>query len=718
MTTNIVKISIDQSVQTLVAGNSHTCALLQNGSAKCWGDNTYGQIGIEEVIRRGSRPNEMGSNLPTLTFEKPIIQMVAGSSHTCALLQNGNVKCWGSHEFGQLGIGESTNLGVVKGSMQDPKSVPLGAKNHAVFLTAGASHTCALLQNGNAKCWGDNTYGQLGIGDTDHRGKQLEEMGDALPEVQFAQQIKKITAGASHTCALLQNGNAKCWGNNTYGQLGLGDTNHRGDQPNEMGANLPVVPLKSNQTFSEIVSGGHFNCALLNDGQAQCWGNNTDGQLGQGNTSNRGDQPNEMGDHLPVIEVISPHHVKQGVAVIATSKHSCAILDNDIIKCWGDNTHGQLGLGDTNQRGDQPKEMGARLSYVQLGSTVTAISVNTHFSCAILSQGKVKCWGNNTDGQLGLNSQTSIGKQIQDMNHNLPTIDLAEKVTQLTLGNNFACVLLQNQNVQCWGNNIYGQLGLGDRNARGDHTLPVGSTTINLGTGRTAKSITAGDSHACAILDNNTVKCWGRNLYGQLGQGNVTEYGSIPNMGDTLPVVNLGAGRTAKSITAGNSHTCAILDNNTVKCWGNNSSGQLGLGDENRRGDGLNEMGDALPVVNLGTGHTAKSITAGNSHTCAILDNNTIKCWGNNNSGQLGLDDTSKRGDGVNEMGDALPVVNLGVGRTAKSITAGFENTCAVLDNQMLKCWGNNSSGQLGLGDTNHRGDQANEMTTLQHVSL
>jgi Ca2+-binding RTX toxin-like protein len=184
--------------------------------------------------------------------------------------------------------------------------------------------------------------------------------------------------------------------------------------------------------------------------------------------------------------------------------------------------------------------------------------------------------------------------------------------------------------------------------------------TVALGTGRTATAITAGDYHACALLDNATVKCWGDNGTGLLGLGDVANRGDSPGeMGDALPAVALGAGRTATAISAGGVHTCALLDNDQAKCWGRNAEGQLGLGDTANRGDSPGEMGDALPAVALGTGRTATAITTSSLHTCALLDNDQAKCWGRNLEGQLGLGDTANRGDGPGEMGDALPAVDL-----------------------------------------------------------
>ena len=307
------------------------------------------------------------------------------------------------------------------------------------------------------------------------------------------------------------------------------------------------------------------------------------------------------------------------------------------------------------------------------------------------------------------------GEGTGEMGDALPTVDLGtgRTATAITAGSAFTCALLDNGSVKCWGFNASGQLGLGDKASRGEATGEMGDAlpAVSLGTGRTATAITAGGAHTCALLDNGTVKCWGANAAGRLGLGDVSPRGDdAGEMGDSLPAVTLGTGRTATAITAGGAHTCARLDNATVKCWGDNGSGRLGLGDTAARGDAAGEMGDSLPAVNLGTGRTATAITAGSDHTCTRLDNATVKCWGDNGSGQLGIGDSLSRGDAPGEMGDALPAVALGTGRTATLLTAGAGATCARLDNAGLKCWGNGVSGRLGQGDSAPRGDDAGEM--------
>ena len=292
---------------------------------------------------------------------------------------------------------------------------------------------------------------------------------------------------------------------------------------------------------------------------------------------------------------------------------------------------------------------------------------------------------------------------------------------QIISGSYHTCVRYNDGSVKCWGLNSSGQLGLGDTTTRGSLANQGGSNLpfVNLGTGRTAKGLAAGYTHTCAILDNNSVKCWGLNSSGQLGQGDTTTRGtSATTMGDGLLAINLGTGRTALKIAAGNAHTCAILDDNTLKCWGANLYGQLGRDNTTNVGNTAGSMGNTLLAVNLGVGFTAKEVSAGLDHTCVILDNNTLKCFGRNDRGQLGYDSTTTLGDSAGEMA-ALATVNLGVGRTAVSISNGYSFTCALLDNGLVKCWGRNQSGQLGL-DSNvvTKGSAAGDMASLVGINL
>jgi alpha-tubulin suppressor-like RCC1 family protein len=412
-------------------------------------------------------------------------------------------------------------------------------------IVTGASHACALLTDGNVKCWGDNSYGQLGLGDTDWRGDHADEMGDFLPTVDLdaPDAVTQIAAGAQHTCALLYKGVVKCWGDNQYGQLGLGDEEPRGDGPGEMGAALPAVWLSSTYTATQIVAGGAHTCALLGDGSVKCWGLNDSGQLGHGTSFNRGDDALEMGTYLTAVSLGTG---RTAVQLAAGLSHTCALLDDDSVKCWGNNAFGQLGQGSQFNRGDDQLEMGTYLSAIQLG------------------------------------------------------------------------------------------------------------------TGRTARSIAAGYQHTCALLDDDSVKCWGQNDFGQLGNGDEEDRGDEPaEMGNALPAIGFGLVLDPPSkIAAGGYHTCALLGTN-LRCWGMGTSGQLGLGDSADRGDDAGEMGSSL-TVDLSSTRDPVQVAAGWQFTCARFGNNRIKCWGSNVNGQLGLGDPTMRGTDPSDMGDALPQIDLG----------------------------------------------------------
>ena len=417
------------TARAVTAGSDHTCALVDNGTVKCWGRNNYGQLGLGDAATRGDAPNEMGDNLPAVDLGagRTATAITAGTDHTCALLDNRTVKCWGHNFRGGLGLGDAATRGDGPNEMGDNlPAVDLGAGRTATAISAGSGYTCAVLDNATVKCWGDNSTGQLGLGDIAWRGDQAAEMGDSLPAVNLGtgRTATAVTAGLTHTCARLDKATVKCWGYNGYGGLGLGDIAQRGDQAGEMGNNLPAVDLGTGRTATAVSVNSLSTCAVLDNATVKCWGASGNGQLGLGSPGNRGDDPNEMGDNLPAVSLGT------GRTATAlgrrTNSHMCALLDNATVKCWGYNGSGQLGLGDTADRGDGPGEMGDILPAVPLGSgrTATAVTSGNLHSCALLDTRSVKCWGDNEFGQLGLGSTADQGNSAGEMGDNLPAVDL------------------------------------------------------------------------------------------------------------------------------------------------------------------------------------------------------------------------------------------------------------------------------------------------------
>jgi alpha-tubulin suppressor-like RCC1 family protein len=428
--------------------------------------------------------------------------------------------------------------------------------------------------------------------------------GNEMPGAPLA--ARSLTAGSNHTCAILVNNRVKCWGQNN-GALGLGDAQDRGDGPGEMGDDLPFVDLGTGRTATAISAGGGYTCALLDNSTVKCWG----AAPGNGTPNGLGDNPGEMGDNLLPISLGTG---RSATAISAGDTHACALLDNATVKCWGNGANGRLGLGNTTSRGYSPNQMGDNLPTVALGTgrTATAISAGGNHTCALLDNGTVKCWGYAGWGGLGYGNENSLGDQPGEMGDSLPTVNLGTTATAVSTGYDHTCVILTGGAVRCWGYNLYGQLGIGS--AASYQTSPTGS--LSLGAGRTAAALSGGES-TCVLLDDGTVRCWGRGADGQLGQGVVDDYGNqTGELPHTLAPVALGTGRTATFVTTARSyHTCARLDDGSVKCWGFNTAGQLGQGNQLNRGDGPGEMGDALPAIDLGSATPANPTCDGQAVT-------------------------------------------------------------------------------------------------------
>ena len=430
-------------------------------------------------------------------------------------------------------------------------------------------------------------------------------------------------------------------------------------------------PACGSHCVVQIVAGGYHTCVLLQNGALKCWGRNNDGQLGLGDSTSRGGTGWEMGNALPYVDVGG-----FVVELAAGSFHNCARLSGGQVKCWGYNNLGQLGLGDIGNRGNAGTEMGSALPGVNLVDADYAaigLTAGNDHSCAMFDSGNqrlLKCWGGNDFGQLGLGDVSNRGNSAGEMGAALPSIDPGSGMVRGIFAgplSSHGCGLIEPAGLspvlKCWGNNADGQLGLGDLIDRGDQPGQMGSwlPPVAAGPGASVQRVTAGSNHTCALFGNGQVKCWGVNNYGQLGQGDTVARGGAPDSAPTmLPAVDLGASISPIDVVAGGDFTCVLFGGGSVKCWGRNSNGQLGLGDNASRGDDVGEMGAALPAIDLGWDRHAQAIALGQQHACALLDDNMVKCWGDGYYQQLGIGDTADRGNTAGEMGDTLPVVNLG----------------------------------------------------------
>jgi hypothetical protein len=375
------------------------------------------------------------------------------------------------------------------------------------------------------------------------------------------------------------------------------------------------------------------------------------------------------------------------LSVWAGGASTCIVMaDTGDLMCWGRNDDGRLGYGHLENIGDD--EVPADAGSVTMGSVVVDVAVGAQHTCALRDDHSVVCWGYDADGRLGYApKETPEG----EMPMALPAVDLGADVIQLAAGVSHTCALTDAGAVRCWGQGTRGRLGYGDVESIGDDESPSSAGDLSLGAAAT--QVTVGLHHSCALLEGGGVRCWGRGDQGQLGTASVDDVGDDEFPADFPPV---GLTAPAVQISAGGEHTCAVLEGGFVQCWGRGDSGQLGYGHAERIGD--DEEPWTAGFVELGA--PALQVSAGNEHTCALLDNGRVRCWGNGDLGQLGYGNE----DTVDDPRPPMETLNLG--GKALEISAGGDHTCAAINTGGVVCWGSGAQGRLGYGNTNNVGDK------------
>ena len=493
-----------------------------------------------------------------------------------------------------------------------------------------------------------------------------------------------VATGGNHNCALTESGGVLCWGYNGWGQLGNGSTV---DSP------VPVSVIGLDSGVTAIAAGLRHTCALLDAGGVKCWGHNGDGQLGDGTG---------LDSSTPVAVAGLP----SGVAHIDAGWFGmCALTVDGAALCWGDNEYGRVGDGTTEDRF-------APVMVTGLDAGVLAIATDSFHSCAVTAGRALECWGDNSYGQFGNGTYDASLTPT-------PATTFAAPVASVVTGEGNTCSLSMAGRVQCSGNGDFGHLGDGSW-----HGSNAGAVQVS-GLGAGVVQLAGGYRHTCAQLEDSSLRCWGEGDRDQLGNGvpvirtspvDVVGLGAAQQMGiglwhtcglsaaspatcwgynfygqlgdgtvipHTLPAPVQDMQPGALAIVAGQSHSCAITADGTVRCWGYNSVGQLGIGS-------LGGFFSSPVAPDLGA--PTAMLSAGTDHTCAVSDGGGAKCWGLNNAGQLG--------DGTTVYW-AVPVGVSGLSAGVSGIAAGGEHSCAVMDTGHVKCWGSNYSGQLGDGTFN-----------------
>jgi len=763
------------SVTQVACGQSHTCALLSNGDISCWGANFNGQLGrgtITSVLNPGLFP----PTHVTTNASVSVVKLSLGSYHSCALLSNGYVTCWGYNQYGQLGVLNSTSLN--NASSVVPIQLLNSTAYTAVQIDAGDSHTCALLSDWSVHCWGLGSSGQLGYSSTVNVADSVlrQFRGPVAITTNASIHVVQLSAGYGHTCARFNDGSLKCWGDNLGGALGVTTSvSNIGISPSTAVINYGPVATGATRANAalDLCTGFYYTCSIFNTEPTRdlvCWGSGFNGRLGTGNTTS---QDNVTA--LPSIPACTDTYTAQPTAYPTLSPTRSpsttafptksptvspspsptrtpteCVVALTLTDSYGDGWNGaiisingtligsafntgtvynhplfSLPLGSTTPivkiaAGNFPTEVGFIVSQDSYSGPIRYTLAENGLFVSTAINGPLVALTCSANGVLsvGVATQSPTASPTQSTTAS-PTLSPALSSTlsptlsptpsptrtrvgclgtpvQIESGGSHACVLSSEGEVMCWGSNFYGQLGNWPTGQNlGDNELVSTAEPVQLPLDRKATQVCAGLSHTCALLNDSSVVCWGQNAFGQLGNQNTGVDINPFVSGPPQPVtVTSNSTLSVTQVDCGWYHTCVVLSSGDISCWGQNNNGQLG-----RNGIVNVYTPEAFPPTHV-TSNSAVSVvklSLGSYHSCALLSDGTVTCWGWGSSGRLGtLSITS-----LNNATNVVPIQLLnGIAYTAVQIQAGGSHTCALLNDSSVHCWGLGVSGRLGYSST------------------
>jgi alpha-tubulin suppressor-like RCC1 family protein len=375
----------------IALGFNTTCAILDNGNVRCWGNNNQGQVGLG-ITKTPIGRDETPDSFPTLNVGtgRTVTEVATGEQSTCALLDDASVRCWGGQTFGpSIGVPGSPNR------VRAPLDVgPTNVGGPTTAIAVGRYHACALLANGTVRCWGDASKGQLGYGNTNNIGDNETPASAGPVPLGAGRTATAISAGRFHTCALLDNGSIRCWGERdamTGQAAAIGDNEPASDgplvEPADLGGNRAVA----------VGAGNRSTCALAENGDVYCWGQQEGARFSTGTNTN----------------VLVPTQVDLGgkkvKAIGHGFEHVCVVFVDGKLACWGIGADGRLGYANTNNIGDDEPPLSGGFVDVGAGRTVRAVSAGSRATCALLDNTTIRCWGSAANGAIGSGQPLDIG---------------------------------------------------------------------------------------------------------------------------------------------------------------------------------------------------------------------------------------------------------------------------------------------------------------------
>ena len=661
-------------VTAIGAGDDHSCAVTAQGGVRCWGYNAWGQLGDATATSRSVPVGVAG-------VAGGVSEIAAGWGHTCALMTDGSVECWGSNKYGQLGSGESDEV----------RFTPMeaaGLVRSAVKLRAAGGQSCAVTIYGGVRCWGGNKYGQLGDGTSQDKRIPAAVAG-------LTPNPRDVAVGWNHACAVEGDGGLVCWGWNYYGELGDGTKASR---------TVPAGVYGLAAGVRSVGLGWTHSCAVTETGAVECWGRNEFGQLGDGSnidsqvpipaaglggrgiplsdTATRTATPMDPTATKTSAGMVKPTATKTSAGAVTptvtrtaaaptptTSRlpmifsdvssgndFNCALVESTRVFCWGAGESGQLGNG-TKSDSPVPAEVEG------LGEDpILSLEAGQSHACVITARGLMKCWGANDHGQLG--DGTTVDSTVP-----VTASVIGEDVIAMALGADFTCVRTGKENkAKCWGGNGHGQLGNGKTE---DSRTPVEVKGLQAD----VNFLSAGAFSVCANTFWHEVYCWGENASGQLGDGTDAERHSA--------VAVKGLGLNFDLMSVGINHVCGLSGTGEVQCWGGNHSGQLGDGTTVNRYTAVYVRKMLRAVV----------VQSGDAVSCALTDLFEVKCWGSAETRVMGRPDCQDAGPLCREPVTVAPFPGRIIG-----LSVGNRHACAETETGGFYCWGINTHGQLGDG--------------------
>ncbi|WP_413294810.1 hypothetical protein ACLSU7_06825 [Bdellovibrio sp. HCB185ZH] len=603
-------------------GRKHNCAIMSDNSLRCWGHNTYGQIGDASTTFR--------SEAVIISSGTSFKDVAVGNEHTCAIASNGDLYCWGRNANGQVG---NNGAGVDKNS---PQLIDSGVAYKAV--SSGENHSCGLTTGNKIRCWGQGMYGALGQGGTGNL--------NVPTEIDAAVSYKFVSVGAKSSCAITSADKLRCWGHNAVNQLGDGTTTN---------ATSPI-DVDATYDFATVSIGSGHACGVTTTGLMRCWGYNGTGAIGDGTTTAR-TTPVSVNASATYTAV----SVNDDVNVGGGRTTTCALLSSGAAQCWGSNANALLANGTLTQSTSPVN--------VDAGTTYSNIAVTGSRACGITSGsagGALKCWGNFTyDSTKTLNlwgagyapHMGSWNKWFTNLE--LPQWDIYTPANNSVFDNASQACGLKSGKLFCWGASAV--FGDGSRSAVRRYA-PV---AIDPATTYTAIA-TQHDADNCAIDNAGNLLCWGKNDYGELG--------AAVAVGSTAYVpTNVDPGTTYKAVSVNYATICAITTANTLRCAGRNQGGQAGDGTTNA----------ITSFTTIDSGVTYAEIVRGYFHTCGRTMAGTIKCWGANGFGSVGNGGTTSE----------LTPYTIDSGAIYKKLIVGANASCGITATDTVKCWGDSMAG-------------------------